>query len=95
MGSAFLKAEQMGGPVTRSKGTPVQPISASYASVVKNKKINLHPEMFTKVHTQAQNESEAQTKVNLGEGRIKNEAFLGAIKTDLLKLNELMKPFRI
>ena len=71
--------------MTRSKGTPVQPISATYASVLKNGKVNLHPQSVTKIHTQAQSASDAQTKFNLGEEQIKSEAFLGAIKNRLAK----------
>ena len=63
----------------------MQPISASYASVVKNEKFNLHPKSVTKVHTQAQCADDAQTKFNLGEEQIKSEAFLGAIKNRLAK----------
>ena len=48
-GKRNFEGREDGGPVTRSKGTPVQPISASYASVVKNEKINLHPEYVSKI----------------------------------------------
>ena len=70
-----LEGREDGGLVTRSKGTPVQPILASYASVVKNEKFYLHPKSVTKFHTQAQNENDAQTNFNFGEEQIKSESF--------------------
>ena len=54
-GKCIFEGREDGGPRSRSKGTPVQTISASYASVVKNEKSNLHPKIEGELHTQEQN----------------------------------------